>query len=69
MTDSQKLDLLLEKVTIMQGDIADMKPLVRNLEKDVKVIQLDIENDLRISIKRVAEARDIYNRLSKCAPA
>ena len=105
MTDSQKLDLLLERTTAMAQDIAElkedmaevksritkleedmaevkqritnlekdvseMKPRISNLEKDVKdlkeqmdyvkgdvkILKLNFENELRVSIKRVAEA-------------
>ena len=91
MTDSQKLDLLLERTTAMAQDIAElkedmaevkrritnlekdvseMKPRISNLEEDVKdlkeqmdyvkgdvkILKLNFENELRVSIKRVAEA-------------
>ena len=105
MTDSQKLDLLLERTTAMaqditelkedmaevkqritnleknvsemkqritnlEKDVSEMKPRISNLEKDVKdlkeqmdyvkgdvkILKLNFENELRVSIKRVAEA-------------
>ena len=108
MTDSQKLDLLLEnvldlkkdmselkervgsleehvsslearmtsleehvssleaRISNLERDVDDMKICICNLEKDVKVIRLDIENDLRVSIKRVAEAHlDLSRGLSE----
>lgn len=41
MTDSEKLDLLLEKVNDIETDIRDIK--------------LTFENEIRVNIKRVAE--------------
>lgn len=41
MTDSEKLDLLLAKVS--------------NIENDIKDIRLTIENEIRVNIERVAE--------------
>lgn len=41
MTDSEKLDLLLDKVNDIETDIRDMK--------------LTLENEIRENIKRVAE--------------
>jgi len=49
MTDSQKLDLLLEKVTSMEGniaeiksDVAELKTRVTSLEKDVAELKQDV---------------------------
>ena len=41
MTDSEKLDLLLSNVQLMQNDITDIK--------------LTLENEIRVNIQRVAE--------------
>ncbi len=41
MTDSEKLDLLLKKVS--------------NIESDITTIKLTIENEIRVNIQRIAE--------------
>lgn len=48
MTDSEKLDLLLEKVTGLDNKVT-------NLEHDTKDIKLTLENEIRVNIQRVAE--------------
>ncbi len=42
MTDSQKLDLLLEKVTSMGSDIVELKRDVRELKEDMADVKLRI---------------------------
>ena len=62
MTDSEKLDLLLEKVSGLESDVGNIKSDVSNLKSDVqdikqKVTKIDLtlENEIRVNIKRVAE--------------
>ena len=62
MTDSEKLDLLLEKVSGLESDVSDLKSDVNNLKSDmqdikqkVTKIDLTLENEIRVNIKRVAE--------------
>ena len=62
MTDSEKLDLLLEMVSGLELDVGNLKLDVGNLKSDVqdikhKVTKIDLtlENEIRVNIKRVAE--------------
>lgn len=48
MTDSEKLDLLLDKVIAIEDKVAA-------IENDVKDIRLTLENEIRVNIQRVAE--------------
>lgn len=48
MTDSEKLDLLLDKVIAIEDKVAV-------IENDVKDIRLTLENEIRVNIQRVAE--------------
>lgn len=48
MTDSEKLDLLLEKVNAVEEKVS-------SVENDVKGIKLTLENEIRVNIQRVAE--------------
>lgn len=53
MTDSQKLDLLLNEVTSMKSKLDK----IDGIENDIKSIKLTIENEIRVNIQRVAEGR------------
>ena len=62
MTDSEKLDLLLEKVSAMETKMDTMETKmdimetnVKNVKADVKDIKLILENEIRVNIQRVAE--------------
>ena len=68
MTDSQKLDLLLNEVTGMkskldkidgiENEVTSIKSKVDKIdgiENDIKSIKLTIENEIRVNIQRVAE--------------
>lgn len=58
------------RITNLEKDVSEMKPRISNLEEDVKdlkeqmdyvkgdvkILKLNFENELRVSIKRVAEA-------------
>lgn len=48
MTDSEKLDLLLEKMSSLDARLG-------NVEKDTRDIKLLLENEIRVNIQRVAE--------------
>lgn len=48
MTDTEKLDLILNQVVGMKEDISEVKT-------DVKDIKLTLENEIRTNIQRVAE--------------
>ena len=62
MTDSEKLDLLLEKMVGLESDVSNLKSDVSNLKSDmqdvkerVTKIDLTLENEIRVNIQRVAE--------------
>ena len=69
MTDSEKMDLLLEKFTGMDDKVTSIDARVTNIdnrvtnidtrvagiEKDTRDIKLIIENEIRVNIQRVAE--------------
>lgn len=69
MTDSEKLDLLLAKVSTMETKMDTMETKmdtietkmdimetnVKNVKADVKDIRLILENEIRVNIQRVAE--------------
>lgn len=68
MTDSQKLDLLLNEVTNMkskldkidgiENEVTSIKSKldkIDGIENDIKSIKLIIENEIRVNIQRVAE--------------
>lgn len=62
MTDSEKLDLLLDKVSAMETKMDTMETKmdimetnVKNVKADVKDIKLILENEIRVNIQRVAE--------------
>lgn len=58
----EKLDIVESDVKDLQSDVKDLQSDVKVLQSDVRVLQRDvkdikltIENELRVSIKRVAE--------------
>ena len=62
MTDSEKLDLILNKVTTLESEMQDVKQDVNNLKTDmqdvkqrVTKIDMTLENEIRVNIQRVAE--------------
>ena len=48
MTDSEKLDLILSKISNLESDLQEVKKRVTNTD-------LVIENEIRVNIQRVAE--------------
>ena len=74
MTDSEKLDLVLEKITDVDEKVESLDKKVETLDKrvirvenDVRVIKLTIENEIRVNIQRVAEEHlDLYRNLNEC---
>ena len=55
MTESEKLDLLLEKADMMEAKMDTMEAELKNVRTDVKGIKLMLENEIRVNIQRVAE--------------
>lgn len=59
MTDSEKLDLLLSNMQKMQTAIAD-------ISNKVKKIELTLENETNVNIKRIAEGHlDLSRKLNE----
>lgn len=59
MTDSEKLDLLLSNMQKMQTDID-------NISNKVKKIELTLENETNVNIKRIAEGHlDLSRKLNE----
>jgi len=62
MTNSQKLDLILTEISDMKIEISDMKTemsdmktQVNSMAEDIKNINLSLENEIRVNIRRIAE--------------
>ena len=52
MTDSDKLDLLLEKITKLEKDVTDVKADVANVKADVANVKADVAN-IKADLKRL----------------
>lgn len=66
MTDNEKLDLILQKVTELDQKVTGLDQKVTVLEKDVTDIKLTIENEIRVNIQRVAEGHlDLSRKLNE----
>lgn len=80
MTDSKKLDLLLEQFEVMQGnmdtiqgkmdtmqeEITDNTSAIKSLQRDVTDIRLTLENETNKNIMRVAEGHlDLSRKLDE----
>ncbi len=55
MTDSEKLDILLDKFSDMESRFTNMESRFANMETDISSIKLILENEIRVNIQRVAE--------------
>lgn len=62
MTENEKLDLILSEVQGMRTDMTNMKSDIQNLQENIEEmnhkitrIDLTIENEIRVNIRRVAE--------------
>ena len=66
MTDNEKLDLILQKVTELDQKVTGLDQKVTVLEKDVTDIKLTIENEIRVNIQHVAEGHlDLSRKLNE----
>ena len=66
MTDNEKLDLILQKVTELDQKVTGLDQKVTVLEKDVTDIKLTIENEIHVNIQRVAEGHlDLSRKLNE----
>lgn len=78
MTDSEKLDLLLDKVSNMEFRMTNMESRVSDLESQILIIKTDVaalklvvENEIRVNIQRVAEghldlSRNLHEAIKPC---
>ncbi|MCM1159659.1 MAG: hypothetical protein NC412_00415 [Roseburia sp.] len=74
MTDSEKLDLILEKVSSLDGKVNNLDEKVNSLETELQEIkqrviktELTIENEICITIQRVVEGHlDLSRKLNEC---
>ena len=73
MTDSEKLDLLLEKFEVMQGtidkmqgEIVDNKKVLEGLQRDITDIRQTLENETNKNIVYIAEENlNLYHKLDR----
>lgn len=74
MTDTEKLDVILQKVTDLDKKVTDLDQKVEGLdqriirlEHDVTDVKVTIENEIRVNIQRVAEGHlDLSRKLNEC---
>ena len=74
MTDTEKLDLILEKVSSLDDKVSSLDKRVNILEADLKEVKqrvtkidLTVENEIRVNIQRVAEGHlDLSRKLNEC---
>ena len=55
MTDSEKLDLILEKMSSLDTRVGNLESDLQEVKKRVTNTDLIIENEIRVNIQRVAE--------------
>jgi len=64
MTDSEKLDLLLNKMTSMEIEMTSMKSKISSIEYKVTDMQLTLANETNKGIRIIAEEHlDLARRL------
>ena len=74
MTDTEKLDLILEKVSSLDDKVSSLDKRVNILEADLKEVKqrvtkidLTVENEIRVNIQRIAEGHlDLSRKLNEC---
>lgn len=74
MTDTEKLDVILQKVIDLDKKVTDLDQKVEGLdqriirlENDVTDVKVTIENEIRVNIQRVAEGHlDLSRKLNEC---
>ena len=69
VTDSEKLDLLLADMQNMKSDMQNMKSDMQNVKNDLQEVKqkvtnidLTLENEIRVNIRRVAEGHFGFSR-------
>lgn len=67
MTDSEKLNLILEKVSDLDGKVSNLESDLQEVKHKVTKTELIIENEIRVNIQRVAEGHlDLSRKLNEC---
>lgn len=67
MTDSEKLDLILEKVSSLDEKVNSLETELQDIKQRVIKTELTIENEICITIQRVAEGHlDLSRKLNEC---
>lgn len=79
MTDSEKLDLILSKMQGMETGMQGMETRMQTMESDLQEVKqkvtnidLTLENEIRVNIRRIAEGleselRRVKERLDQIA--
>ena len=62
VTDSEKLDLLLADMQNMKSDMQNVKNDLQEVKQKVTNIDLTLENEIRVNIRRVAEGHFGFSR-------
>jgi len=62
VTDSEKLDLLLADMQNMKSDMQNVKNNLQEVKQKVTNIDLTLENEIRVNIRRVAEGHFGFSR-------
>lgn len=67
MTDSEKLNLILSKLDILESDMQNLQQRITIIENNITDIKLTTENEIRVNIQRVAEGHlDLSRKLNEC---
>lgn len=78
MTENEKLDLILQKISGLDEKVEGIDKRVSSLETDMKEVRqqvaktnLVLENEIRVNIQRVAEGILIFQEISmmRCVTA
>lgn len=62
MTDNEKLDLLIDKMVVMESGIKDLSEKVVSLDYNMRDMRLTLENETNRNIQLIAEGHRVLNR-------
>lgn len=67
MTDSEKLDLIIQKIGGLDERVSNLEVDLKDVKQKVTKVDLIIENEIRVSIKRMIERYlDLSRKLNEC---